>query len=445
MGCIHIYENLADYTPYAFGGMGRRLPLTTFINNGNWRRVPRLQSLQAVLAGQKARQGPGRCAGLTLLELLWTASTQAINKAAAKAVETTPLPPIPAKHGAFRRSGCSLRARYALGQSCLTPEEKVVLGKGSKEKRASWVKLKIKVVLLPSDCLLLPLLPAHLCTSLLQSLTSSEGLALVKFQSELGDSWAPGPQVPRPSPDPGRWENPERSSPLPGNALGARPLTRMLSRAAAASRKLCAVVAAAAAARLQGGTGRTDWRAGALGRGCGSRPRFLGVFGTAKLCARSQWAREATNAEWTAGGAEPPGGAGSEPGSPRLGTRRRGWRCSTASPCGGATVMWRPSTSATARWSTSRRRSSATPAVLRSYCWTPTSSASCRRWVSGLTWAPPWGSAADSGQPSPSLLFSLVPLRLICPVFHLQTGPAGPAGTTSTCIHLLLSPPPLPR
>lgn len=154
MGCIHIYGDLADCTSYASCGMGRRLPLTTFINNDYWRRVPWLQSLQAVLAGQRARLGPGCCAGLTLLELLWTASTHVSNKAAAKAVET--LLSLPPKHGTSRRSGCSQRARYALGQSCLTPEEKVVLGKGSKKKRASWVKLKIKVVLLPSDCLPIP-------------------------------------------------------------------------------------------------------------------------------------------------------------------------------------------------------------------------------------------------------------------------------------------------
>lgn len=187
-----------------------------------------------------------------------------------------------------------------------------------------------------------------------------------------------GRRAPRPSPGPGRQENPERSIPGRGNALSARPLARMLSRAEPGSRKLGAAVAVAARG-LEGGRGRTGWRAGALGRGCGSRPRFLGAFQAAKVCARSERAREPTRAVWAAGGAEPPGGAGSEPGSPRLGTRRRGRRCSTASLFGGATVMWRPSTSATARWCTSPRKSTAMPAAWRSCCWTPTSSASYPR------------------------------------------------------------------
>lgn len=47
----------------------------------------------------------------------------------ARAVET------PQKHAASRSLERPLRTRYASGRSCLTPEEKVVLGKGSKERR----------------------------------------------------------------------------------------------------------------------------------------------------------------------------------------------------------------------------------------------------------------------------------------------------------------------
>lgn len=90
----------------------------------------------------------------------------------------------------------------------------------------------------------------------------------------------------RPSRAPGLQENPERSIPRAGKRPRARPLARMLSRAAAASRKLREAVAAVAA-RLEGGRRRARWRAGALGRGWGSRPRFLGVFGTANPGARS--------------------------------------------------------------------------------------------------------------------------------------------------------------
>lgn len=64
--------------------------------------------------------------------------------------------------------------------------------------------------------------------------------------------------------------------------------------------------------------------------------------------------------------------------------RRAPRRCSTASPCGGATVTWSPSTSGTARWPPCPRRFTATAAAWRSCCWTPTSSASCPSLSSNL-------------------------------------------------------------
>lgn len=93
----------------------------------------------------------------------------------------------------------------------------------------------------------------------------------------------------------------------------------------------------------------------------GASERALGPTG-----ARVRGGRSAA-----AGRARSPGLGGAGPGGGR--------RCSTASRCGGATVMWRPSTGATARCSTCPTRSTATPAAWRSCCWTPTSSASCRR------------------------------------------------------------------
>lgn len=59
------------------------------------------------------------------------ASAQVAEEAAARAVQT---PPNPAERPGSRRPR---RARYASGRSCVTPEEKVVLGKGSEGRRAS--------------------------------------------------------------------------------------------------------------------------------------------------------------------------------------------------------------------------------------------------------------------------------------------------------------------
>ncbi|XP_032504794.1 doublesex- and mab-3-related transcription factor A2 [Phocoena sinus] len=86
----------------------------------------------------------------------------------------------------------------------------------------------------------------------------------------------------------GRRENPERSISRAGAALGASPLARMLSRVAAASRKLSAAVAAAV--RPEGGRGAA------------------GAFGSVEPGARCERARGPTSAGWAAGGAQPPGG-----------------------------------------------------------------------------------------------------------------------------------------
>lgn len=48
------------------------------------------------------------------------------------------------------------------------------------------------------------------------------------------------------------------------------------------------------------------------------------------------------------------------------------------------------------------------------------------------------GSAAERGQPRRLLSLLRSPPRSARPPSHLRTRPAGPSGTTSTCIHLLL-------
>ena len=73
------------------------------------------------------------------------ARSQVAKKVATRAVEA------PQNHTEPWDSGRPRRARYASGRSRLTPEGKVVLGKGSEESELS--KSKNKVILLPPGCL----------------------------------------------------------------------------------------------------------------------------------------------------------------------------------------------------------------------------------------------------------------------------------------------------
>lgn len=83
-----------------------------------------MHSLQAVPANQRARQRPGRRAGPTPCGFWELRAHKWPRRQQPGWRRPLTVPP----HPGLRRP---LRARYAPGRSCLTPEEKVVLGKGS--------------------------------------------------------------------------------------------------------------------------------------------------------------------------------------------------------------------------------------------------------------------------------------------------------------------------
>uniref|UniRef100_A0A8I3RVW9 Leucine rich repeat containing 1 n=1 Tax=Canis lupus familiaris TaxID=9615 RepID=A0A8I3RVW9_CANLF len=260
MGCIHASENLTDSpTPRLLGVAGEGLPSALCANNDSRRRAPRLHGPQAVLADPRARPGPRR---------------SPVGRRAAAAPGDRPEP---------RSSRRPRRARPPLLCPVRTP---------------SPIGVRLPRSAGPCPCRAPP--PP-------------------RVPAGGGGPGAPGPQVTTlpGCRSPGK---PGAEHPRAGKRPRARPLARMLSRAAAAASRKLGAAAAAAAARLEGGRGRPGRRAGALGLCRGSRRSFLRAFGTVNPGARSWRAPEPASAEWAAGGAQPPGGAGSEPGSPRLGS-----------------------------------------------------------------------------------------------------------------------------
>lgn len=172
------------------------------------------------------------------------------------------------------------RARYASGRSCMTPEEKVVLGKGREESVLSKTKHQklfcsrqaasspLRLVLASSPFRIW--IPQRVrCSPSLSRSWGTLSRPPAGF-STLSRTRSPGkPGAEHPS---GGWETP---------SAGAQ--RRACSeRAAAASRKLRAAATPAAGgwegiSRLAGGGART--REGS---------RFLGAFWTADPCARSE-------------------------------------------------------------------------------------------------------------------------------------------------------------
>lgn len=261
--------------------------------------------------------------------------------------------------GAQGRPG---RARYAPGRRLPTPEGKAVSGRGEPENE---VRAATSEVVPP------PAAPPP-------RRTPSKGLP----------RHAPGPSPSRGAQGAHR-QRPAAAAPTFGFRAagkapsGAAPQVSAATRAPPPQlRRACAV-----ARRRRVGSGARGGR-GPGGRGASEAAVALGGRGSRRgACARRRVRSLAPGAsERVLGpaGARVRGGRSAAAGrarSPGLGGAGSGGgrRCSTASRFGGATVMWRPSTGATARCSTCLRRSTATPAAWRSCCWTPTSSASCRR------------------------------------------------------------------
>lgn len=129
--CNHIYETLADsQTPMPLVVQGGGFTVTHCINHDHRRCAPKLQSLQAVPEDQRAGQGPGAARSH-----FWSSREQRAHgqprkqqRGRCKHLKTTPNLVAPGAPGAQGTLS---------GRSCLTPEEKVVLGKGSKERSAS--------------------------------------------------------------------------------------------------------------------------------------------------------------------------------------------------------------------------------------------------------------------------------------------------------------------
>lgn len=234
MGCIHASENLTDSpTPRLLGVAGEGLPSALCANNDSRRRAPRLHGPQAVLADPRARPGPRR---------------SPVGRRAAAAPGDRPEP---------RSSRRPRRARYASGRAGLTPEEKVVLGKGSEETREGVKSLKPKVALLPSGRLCsAPSVPqAPLGSGFLGApdpAPAAPRRRRPESRPEEGDRERRGRRL-RPSRAAGLQENPERSIPGPGNAL-ARAHWRACSVAPRRPR-------VGSSARQQRPR-RRDWRAG---------------------------------------------------------------------------------------------------------------------------------------------------------------------------------------